>query len=84
MGGEGDELEGRYRQVWDTSDELLTKEALEASKTIQALAIPLGYLPELVGDKTLLKITQEYFIIARWAEIKLQLSWKCPSAGQLS
>lgn len=44
---------------------MLTKEALEASKTIQALAIPLGYLPELVGDKTLLKITQEYFIIAR-------------------
>lgn len=36
--------------------ELLAKEAPEASKTIQALAIPLGYLPELVGDKTL-KIT---------------------------
>lgn len=37
----------------DTPDKLLAKETPEASKAIQAFAIPLGYLPERVGDKTL-------------------------------
>lgn len=57
---------------------LLVREALKAPTSIQALVIPVGYLPA-PGDEARLWKTPHAFYV-RYREIKLKLSWKLPSS----
>ena len=52
-------------------------EALETSKMMQSISIPLACLPELGGQAPVLKTLCP--LVARYREMKLELSWKLSS-----